>query len=112
MNPSLFFDEGKVWGRSRRIISPPLNGHHNVANMIPAIAKVSRKSTDVLVNGETSFAPQEVAHAYNSIRRPCVGPEPLPEFDPTDPHLLADLLAKHPPVRISAHSCNTVRPPR
>ena len=50
MDPSLFFDEGKRWGRSRRIISPALNGHHNVANMIPAIAKVSRqKSADALV---------------------------------------------------------------
>lgn len=41
LNPSLFFDEGKEWGRSRRIMSPSLN-EHNVGNMIPAITKVGR----------------------------------------------------------------------
>ena len=40
MEPSLFFDEGTNWGRSRRILSPALNGHSNVANMIPTITKV------------------------------------------------------------------------
>eukprot|EP00752_Nemacystus_decipiens_P003174 g2937.t1 len=43
LDPSLFFDEGKRWGRSRRIISPALNGHHNVANMIPAIVKITER---------------------------------------------------------------------
>ena len=36
---SMFFEEGKAWGRSRRLISPNLNGH-NVAAMIPVMAKV------------------------------------------------------------------------
>lgn len=39
--PSLFFNEGREWGRSRRILSPGLNGHKNIANMIPTITKVS-----------------------------------------------------------------------
>eukprot|EP00752_Nemacystus_decipiens_P003173 g2936.t1 len=43
MDPSLFFDEGKRWGRSRRIISPALSGHHNVANMVPAMAKIAER---------------------------------------------------------------------
>lgn len=43
LEPSLFFDEGKQWGRSRRIISPALNGHNNVANMIPAMAKIAER---------------------------------------------------------------------
>lgn len=37
--PSMFFDEGKDWGRSRRLISPNLNGH-NVMAMLPIISKV------------------------------------------------------------------------
>ena len=37
--PSLFFDEGKNWGRSRRIISPLL-ARHNVASMLPVVVKV------------------------------------------------------------------------
>ncbi len=50
MDPFLFFDEGKQWGRSRRILSPALSGHQNVANMVPAVAKVSRRySADALV---------------------------------------------------------------
>lgn len=36
---SMFFEEGKAWGRSRRLISPNLNGH-NVATMLPDVAKV------------------------------------------------------------------------
>ncbi|CAM9573088.1 unnamed protein product, partial [Scytosiphon promiscuus] len=43
LNPSLFFDEGKEWGRSRRLISPALNGHQNVADMIPAITKIAER---------------------------------------------------------------------
>ena len=39
MKPSMFFDEGKEWGRSRRLISPNLNGH-NIATMLPMISKV------------------------------------------------------------------------
>lgn len=46
MMPSLFFIEGKEWGRSRRMISPALSGHHNVANMVPAIAKVLYPTTN------------------------------------------------------------------
>ncbi len=37
---SMFFEEGKEWGRSRRLISPNLNGH-NVAAMLPIMAKVT-----------------------------------------------------------------------
>eukprot|EP00904_Undaria_pinnatifida_P013623 jgi/Undpi1/9391/HiC_scaffold_27.g11848.m1 len=37
--PAMFFDEGKQWGRSRRLICPHLVGH-NVTNMIPSIAKM------------------------------------------------------------------------
>ncbi|CAM9310255.1 unnamed protein product [Ascophyllum nodosum] len=37
--PSMFFNEGKEWGRSRRLISPNLVGH-NVTAMIPYISKV------------------------------------------------------------------------
>ena len=37
--PSMFFDEGKQWGRARRVIAPSLNGH-NVAAMIPIMNKV------------------------------------------------------------------------
>lgn len=36
---SMFFEEGKEWGRSRRIISPHLNGH-SVAAMLPIMVKV------------------------------------------------------------------------
>lgn len=36
---SMFFEEGKAWGRSRRLISPNLNGH-NVAAMLPVMSKV------------------------------------------------------------------------
>eukprot|EP00903_Cladosiphon_okamuranus_P020514 g18832.t1 len=43
MNPSLFFDEGKRWGRSRRVLSPALSGHQNVANMVPAVAKIAER---------------------------------------------------------------------
>ncbi|CAM9971103.1 unnamed protein product, partial [Ectocarpus fasciculatus] len=39
---SLFFEEGRTWGRSRRLISPNLNGH-NVAAMLPVIAKVGER---------------------------------------------------------------------
>lgn len=38
----MFFEEGKAWGRSRRLISPNLNGH-NVAAMLPIIAKVGER---------------------------------------------------------------------
>lgn len=38
--PTLFFDEGRAWGRSRRIIAPSLHGH-NVRDMIPTISEVS-----------------------------------------------------------------------
>lgn len=50
LEPSLFFDEGTNWGRSRRILSPALNGHSNVANMIPSITKVSRTGGPALPN--------------------------------------------------------------
>ena len=35
----MFFDEGKQWGRSRRLISPNFVGH-NLTAMIPCIVKV------------------------------------------------------------------------
>lgn len=38
--PSLFFNEGWMWGRSRRIIAPSLSAH-NVLDMLPAMAQVS-----------------------------------------------------------------------
>lgn len=37
--PSMFFDEGKDWGRSRRLISPSINGHNMLA-VLPMMAKV------------------------------------------------------------------------
>lgn len=39
VSPSLFTDEGADWGRSRRLVAPPLSGH-NVRKMVPAITKV------------------------------------------------------------------------
>lgn len=41
VSPSLFTDEGADWGRSRRLVAPPLSGH-NVRKMVPAITKVRR----------------------------------------------------------------------
>lgn len=38
---SMFFDEGKEWGRSRRLISPSMN-EHNIAGMVPVISEVRR----------------------------------------------------------------------
>ncbi len=46
LKDSMFFEEGKAWGRSRRLISPNLNGH-NVPAMLPIMAKVSRLATAV-----------------------------------------------------------------
>ncbi|CAM9310328.1 unnamed protein product [Ascophyllum nodosum] len=40
--PSMFFDEGKEWGRSRRLISPNLVGH-NVTAMIAYISKIGER---------------------------------------------------------------------
>lgn len=40
--PSMFFDEGKQWGRGRRIIAPSLNGH-NVTAMIPIMSKIGER---------------------------------------------------------------------
>ena len=37
----MFFEDGKAWGRSRRLISPNLNGH-NVEAMLPIMSKVTR----------------------------------------------------------------------
>lgn len=42
MIPSMFFDEGKEWGRSRRLIAPNLNGH-NIAVMLPLISKIAER---------------------------------------------------------------------
>eukprot|EP00904_Undaria_pinnatifida_P007026 jgi/Undpi1/3453/HiC_scaffold_16.g06825.m1 len=42
MAPSMFFDEGKEWGRSRRLISPNLSGH-NIAAMLPMISKIAER---------------------------------------------------------------------
>ena len=39
MKDSMFFEEGKAWGRSRRLISPNLSGH-SIATMLPVVAKV------------------------------------------------------------------------
>lgn len=41
VSPSLFTDEGADWGRSRRLVAPPLSGH-NVRKMVPAITKARR----------------------------------------------------------------------
>ncbi|CAM9729929.1 unnamed protein product [Ectocarpus sp. 4 AP-2014] len=41
--PSLFFEEGKEWGRSRRLIAPFLSGHKNVVGMVPSIAKIAER---------------------------------------------------------------------
>lgn len=40
IGPSLVFNEGDMWGRSRRIVSPPLSPH-SVLGMLPAMTTVS-----------------------------------------------------------------------
>eukprot|EP00903_Cladosiphon_okamuranus_P016174 g14925.t1 len=42
---SMFFEEGKAWGRSRRLISPNLVGH-NIATMLPLVAKIGERFCD------------------------------------------------------------------
>lgn len=42
ITPSMFFEEGKAWGRSRRIIAPSLNAH-NVMDMLEVISTVRRQ---------------------------------------------------------------------
>ncbi|CAM9461272.1 unnamed protein product [Ectocarpus fasciculatus] len=49
--PSLFVEEGKEWGRSRRLIAPFLSGHKNVAGMVPSIAKIAERVCSKLENG-------------------------------------------------------------
>ncbi|CAN0057062.1 unnamed protein product [Scytosiphon promiscuus] len=51
LSPSLFFDEGKEWGRARRLISPALSGHHNVADMVPATTKIAERVCASLGDG-------------------------------------------------------------
>ncbi|CBN79213.1 cytochrome P450 [Ectocarpus siliculosus] len=62
---SLFFEEGKTWGRSRRLISPNLNGH-NVAAMLPIIAKVGERFCGKL--GDKADA-REVVTSRDSFAR-------------------------------------------
>ncbi|CBJ30458.1 cytochrome P450 [Ectocarpus siliculosus] len=50
--PSLFFEEGKEWGRSRRLIAPFLSGHKNVAGMVPSIAKIAERVCAKLGDGQ------------------------------------------------------------
>ncbi|CAN0394924.1 unnamed protein product, partial [Ectocarpus sp. 12 AP-2014] len=50
--PSLFFEEGKEWGRSRRLIAPFLSGHKNVAGMVPSIAKIAERICTKLADGQ------------------------------------------------------------
>ena len=40
MKDAMFFQTGKPWGRSRRIIAPNLTAH-NVAGMLPIMSKVT-----------------------------------------------------------------------
>ncbi|CAN0206214.1 unnamed protein product, partial [Hapterophycus canaliculatus] len=40
VNNAMFNQEGKAWGRSRRLISPNLIGH-NLTAMLPVISKVT-----------------------------------------------------------------------
>ncbi|CAM9660900.1 unnamed protein product [Pylaiella littoralis] len=42
LNDSMFFEEGKAWGRSRRLISPHLNGH-KVVDMLPVMSKMGER---------------------------------------------------------------------
>eukprot|EP00752_Nemacystus_decipiens_P014601 g13003.t1 len=62
---SMFFAEGKVWGRSRRLISPNLNGH-NVATMLPVMSKIGGRFCDKL---EGKADRGEVVKARNSFAR-------------------------------------------
>ncbi|CAM9435860.1 unnamed protein product [Hapterophycus canaliculatus] len=55
LNPSLFFEEGKGWGRSRRLISPALNGHQNAADMVPSIAKIAERVCEKLSGQESAI---------------------------------------------------------
>ncbi|CAM9835267.1 unnamed protein product [Ectocarpus fasciculatus] len=50
--PSLLFEEGKEWGRSRRLIAPFLSGHKNVAGMVPSIAKIAERVCAKLGDGQ------------------------------------------------------------
>ncbi|CAN0178058.1 unnamed protein product, partial [Ectocarpus fasciculatus] len=50
--PFLFVEEGKQWGRSRRLIAPFLNGHKNVAGMVPSIAKIAERVCAKLGDGQ------------------------------------------------------------
>ncbi|CAN0418983.1 unnamed protein product, partial [Ascophyllum nodosum] len=62
--PSMFLNEGKQWGRSRRLISPNLVGH-NLTAMIPCIVKISERfcaklgghaDSDEVVDAKQHFA--------------------------------------------------------
>ncbi|CAN0205555.1 unnamed protein product [Ascophyllum nodosum] len=62
--PSLFFDEGKQWGRSRRLISPNFVGHNLTAN-IACIVKIAERfcaklgghaDSDEVVDAKQHFA--------------------------------------------------------
>ena len=48
LKDSMFFEDGKAWGRSRRLISPNLNGH-NVGAMLSIMSKVMRLAGVCLV---------------------------------------------------------------
>ena len=65
--PALFFDEGKEWGRSRRLICPHLVGK-NVADMIPALAKV---------RGDTQRSNRQTAADVAPYARALAGARPL-----------------------------------
>lgn len=52
----MFFEEGKAWGRSRRLIAPNLNGH-NVAAMLPVISKVTVTQCFSFFSGNGDAAP-------------------------------------------------------
>eukprot|EP00752_Nemacystus_decipiens_P014607 g13007.t1 len=62
---ALFFEEGKTWGRSRRLVSPNLNGH-NVATMLPVISKIGERLCDKL--GDKADA-REIVKARDAFAR-------------------------------------------
>ncbi|CAN0250653.1 unnamed protein product, partial [Scytosiphon promiscuus] len=62
LNPTIFFEESKEWGRSRRLISPALNGHNNVADMVPAITRIAEQVCAKL-DDETQEA-VDVVHTF------------------------------------------------
>ncbi|CAM9335165.1 unnamed protein product [Scytosiphon promiscuus] len=68
----MFFEEGKAWGRSRRLISPNLTGH-NIASMIAIISKIAERFCARL--GEKADAKEVVVgrDSFGEIPASCNG---------------------------------------